>query len=93
MKNVLILSFAILLGTSLKAQSTEKGTLITGLSSKLSFPGADIASLSFGTTNFYSNDPDFVEGDPATSFSVNLSPRVGYFLVDNFAAGLNFSYA
>lgn len=93
MKTILILSFATLFGTTLKSQTTEKGTLFTGLSSQLSFPGANLASLSYGTTKFYSNDPTFIESDPATSFSTNLAPRLGYFLIDNFATGLNFSYA
>lgn len=60
---------------------TNQGKFLLGLSS-------DIFNLGYTTTKFKS-DPGGSE-DAAKLFTVNLSPKVSYFVIDNLAIGLDF---
>jgi len=93
MKRTLILScLGILLSLGLNAQ-TEKGRLITGLSSNLNLSSSSLMGISFASSKYHSDDPNFEEAAADQVFAINLSPRVGYFLMDNFAIGLDLNYA
>ncbi|QNR23110.1 outer membrane beta-barrel protein [Croceimicrobium hydrocarbonivorans] len=91
MKKTLILSFCFLCAIGLKAQ-IEKGNFLTGIGSQIVSGGAQTNSISFTTyTVRYSNpDQDLSDQDKLSSF--HISPRIGYFIFDHFATGINFSY-
>lgn len=74
---------------SLNAQ-TEKGNFILGLSSN--FGGSELGGISFGRNNFQSNNPNYVKSDDNEDFAFNLKPKLGYFIADHFAVGLDLLY-
>lgn len=50
-------------------------------------------SIGFISAKEKSDADGFDEGDPSKSTSFNFIPRIGYFEADNFAVGLDVSYA
>jgi hypothetical protein len=74
---------------------TEKGKTLLGVSSSLNFgsTGSNLMSLGFSTTKSKSNASGYQAPDPEKSTSFNLIPRVGYFFIQNFVAGLDVSIA
>tara|TARA_Y100001934_G_C12263047_1_gene731004 strand:+ start:352 stop:996 length:645 start_codon:yes stop_codon:yes gene_type:complete len=91
MKKSLILSFCFLCAIGLKAQ-IEKGNFLTGIGSQIGIRGANNNRISFKsyTVHYSNSDPDFSYPDKISS--LQLSPRIGYFVFDHFATGINFSY-
>ena len=87
--------FAISLGL-LNAQTT-KGSILLGASSTLNLANGetdtDIMGIGFSTVKYKSDAQGYNEPDPDKINSFNLSPKVGYFIIDNLALGLDFSYA
>ncbi len=83
MKKIVVTVVAVLLTVTAFAQFTTQGTLLLGGSSNL--------GLSFLSEKFKLSGGDFQDGDKITSF--NISPQVGYFVIDNLAvgAGLDFN--
>ncbi|MFO7613287.1 MAG: outer membrane beta-barrel protein [Bacteroidales bacterium] len=78
---------------------TEKGKLLVGVSSRTSFGiynftpcTPDLMSVGFSTVK-YKDDNGTDEGKDKFT-SLNISPRIGYFVVNNLALGLdlNLSY-
>ncbi len=63
---------------------TNQGKLLVGISS-----GSDIFDIGY-TTSKQKSDSNGSE-DPSKSFSTNLHPNMGYFIVDNLAIGLDLS--
>ncbi|WP_421752393.1 outer membrane beta-barrel protein [Croceimicrobium sp.] len=94
MKKTIILSLCLLCSIGLQAQ-IEKGSFITGLGSQIGLLGAGNNSLGFGTwtINYKSDHPDFDEPDPNKLLSIYLSPRLGYFIINNLAVGANVNYS
>ena len=96
MKKLFIVLVAICLASasSLQAQ-TEKGRTLLGVSSRFSFfyldKGPDIMSFSFSSQKYKSDSYD--DDDPDKMTCINVSPQFGYFIVDNFALGIDFSLA
>ncbi len=72
---------------SLSAQ-TEKGKKLVAISSALGI-GGSTNGFAFSSTKSKS---DSFESDPIKSSSFNLSPRVGFFVVDNFVIGAEVFY-
>ena len=97
-KTFLLIIFAGLLYTPDIHAQFSKGKVLLGLSTRMglydmaSSTSTDIFSLGF-TSIKHKSDADGYEEPEADKFtSFNLMPRVGFFLVDNFALGLDFSY-
>ena len=69
---------------------TNQGKFIVGVSSTNSFlsSGPDILKLGYTTTKSKSDADGFEESEPDKSFSINFLPKVGYFVIDNLAIGL-----
>src|SRR5690606_23548425 len=78
----------------LKAQ-TDQRKIMVGLSSTLSLAGtgSDLINIGFSSVKYKSDADGFEEADPDKTISVNFSPKVGYFVVDNFAVGLDLNLA
>jgi hypothetical protein len=60
---------------------TNQGKFLLGLSSDI---------LNFGYTTYKTKSDAYESGEVSKSFNVNLSPKIGYFLIDNLAIGLDF---
>jgi hypothetical protein len=89
-KSITLSCFVLILSLGLNAQ-TEKGHIITGLSSNFSLLTPSANGLTIGSSKFHSNHPNFVESEADKAFYIQLTPRLGYFVWDNFAAGLDLS--
>ena len=81
-----------------KAQMNQ-GKVLIGLSSRMgvysliSSTSTDIFSLGFSSIKSKSDAADFEE-DPADKMSsINFQPKIGIFVIDNLALGLDFSLA
>lgn len=79
-----VLVFA--LSFSLLQAQTNQGNFMIGAES-------DLLGLNFSTLKFKSDRSGFEEADADKVMSFNLSPKIGYFVVDNIAVGLDFTLA
>ena len=85
---LLITVFCFIAFQVINAQ-TDKGRMLNGISStvNLSGWGSDHLGLGFSSTKYVSSSG---ATSPATKTSfLNLIPKVGYFVIDNLAAGLD----
>lgn len=94
MKKVILCIVAIcFIFPSLTNAQTEKGKMLVGVSSRIGLglnvvgTGPDFMSFGFANIKYKSDNNEDPESDKITAF--NLSPRYGYFLVNNFVAGLD----
>lgn len=94
---VLNIAFALVLGSGgiLSAQ-TEKGAILIGEFTNISLTGEGTPmnmNLGWSTHKVKSDSGDDDNSDPDKEFSINLIPRVGYFVINNLAVGLDFTLA
>jgi len=84
----LIVLVCLLSIQSLDAQF-EKGKVLVGVTSTLGLGdfGTDLMSMGFTREKYKDEDGDIDKSD--RSFSFNLLPRAGYFVMDNLAVGLD----
>jgi len=81
MKKIVNLSILLLLlSVNLSAQ-TEKGTLVIGSQFQIFSGKEDETRDGIDSFNYYKNN------------SFNISPQIGYFILTNFEAGLNYEYS
>lgn len=87
----LFLSLFFVINFTLLNAQTEQGKILVGVSSTLSLAGtgSDIMTLGYSNTKYKSDADGFEESDPDKTVSINLLPKVGYFVVDNLAFGLD----
>jgi outer membrane protein len=94
-----ITTAALLLPFMTQAQM-QKGNGILGLSTRIGLSGitsdasvstTDLFSLGFSTIKTKSDADGFEEPDPDKLTTLTLQPKIGYFLVDNLAVGVDFS--
>jgi len=77
----------------------KKGGIFMGVSSSFNIVGSmmgqssDLFSLGFSSVKYKSDAPGFVESDPEKMTGLNAMPKIGYFIGNNFAAGLDLSIA
>lgn len=85
---MLVTVFCFLAFPVLNAQ-TNKGRILVGISSSVDLNnwGSDLLGLGFSSTKYVSTT-GIVSEAYKTSF-LNLIPKVGYFVIDNLAAGLD----
>lgn len=79
------------LNFSMVKSQTNQGKILLGVSSFMSFTGNGSNLMSFGFTSSKtkSDQVGFIESDPDKTFSFNLSPKIGYFITNNLAFGLD----
>jgi len=92
-----IAAISFIYSANLKAQP-DQGKWLLGMSSRVSLFGwygsgaaTDFMSINFSTSKDKSDSGD--DGDKTHIKGVNLSPRAGYFIVDNLVAGLDLNMA
>ena len=96
MKKITVIA-AILMTTSfglVKAQ-TNQGRVLVGVSSTLSTlgTGPNVMSLGLSSTKYKSDADGYEEPEADKTISVNLSPKIGFFVANNFALGLDINVA
>jgi hypothetical protein len=92
---ILTLSIIFVGRICLSAQ-TDKGTFLLGEFTNISLTGDGTPlsmNLGWSTHKVKSDSGDEDNSNPDKEFSVNLVPRVGYFVIDNLAVGLDFTLA
>ncbi len=79
---------------TLEAQ-TEQGNVMVGSSSTFNMIGAgnDFVGIGFSSVKYKSDADGFEEPDPEKSTTFNLSPKVGYFVTNDIAVGLDINMA
>lgn len=95
MKRIALLMIALgVLNLSKTEAQTQQGKIMVGVSSGLSLVGTGSSLMSFGfNTNKHTvsyNGYSSTTTEKSTSF--NLFPKVGYFVIDNLAVGVDFTY-
>ena len=92
MKKTTIIMIALFAFNSLliKAQ-TNKGKVLIGASSNIGLAGSgsDLMSIGFSSVKEKNDVNGVIDSETQRSTNINLIPKVGYFLADNFAVGLD----
>jgi hypothetical protein len=101
MKKVIFCFVAVcFLFPSIISAQTEKGKVLLGVSSRMGIgligtygmgTGSDLMSFNFSSSKGKSDSGDDSESDKITG--INLSPRGGYFFLNNFVAGIDLNLA
>jgi hypothetical protein len=94
-KVILLLTMLCIVNLTFLNAQTTKGKFLFGVSSALSLAGTGSNMMSFGfsSTEDKSDASGFTEDKPDKTVSINFLPKVGYFIVNNLAIGLDISYA
>jgi long-subunit fatty acid transport protein len=92
MKNLLLFICFMLFNLSLLSAQANQGNILIGIASKHGITGAgsDFASLGFHTMKYKSNSTYSGQNESSTRLTtINIQPRVGYFVTNNFVLGLD----
>lgn len=98
-KFIRLFVLALILSPAMTIAQTEQGKIMVGLSSRLGIPYytetmmSDIFTVGFVTIKSKSDADDFDEPEPDHITSINMLPRVGFFVIDGLAVGLDISLA
>ena len=100
MKKILAVFVVCTLNYSISMGQPTKGQVLLGVSSNFSIPGigSEITSsgsnlMTIGHTTLKSKSDSYDDSDPSKITSLNLLPKVGYFVIDNLAIGLDINLA
>jgi len=96
MKKLTLLSIiTIVINLGLVKAQTNQGRILIGASSAVSLTGmpSGLGGISYSSIQQKSDKEGFQEPDTETWLSFNLMPKVGYFIIDNLVAGLDFNFA
>jgi len=87
----LLIVFFIGFGAESVFSQINQGTKFVGLSSTLSLLGGDnnLMSLNLSSSTIKSDAEGFQEPPSDVSLNLNIAPKAGFFLVDNFLVGLD----
>lgn len=88
---ILVLSFIIIVNGSLSAQ-TGKGTILIGEFTNINLTGEGTPlnmNLGWSTFKQKSDSGDEDNSNSDKQFAISLTPRMGYFIINNFAVGLD----
>lgn len=90
--SIALLSVIVVTRTSAQ---TSQGRMLVGASSALSLlgTGSELMTIGYTTTKYKSDANGYEEPEADKTISFNLLPRVGYFVADNFAIGLDLNMA
>lgn len=96
MKNISLLIIVLLIvSAGIVHAQTNKGNTIVGISTTLNLVSnsSELMNLGFSTVKYKSDADGYQEPDADKMTNINFMPKIGYFLVDNFAVGVDFSLA
>jgi len=94
-KVILIIASLCLCNIFLLNAQINSGKVLMGVSSTLNLTGTsvDLMSLGYSSIKYKSDAAGFEESDPVKMTSLNFSPRVGFFVANNLALGLDINIA
>ena len=98
-KFIELLTLALFLLPAFNYAQTEQGKIMVGLSTRIGVPFytetmmSDVFSMGFTTIKTKSDADNFEEPEPDKITSINMLPRVGVFVIDGLAVGLDLSLA
>ena len=75
--------FVLLFATSMSAQVLDKGNFLIGTTAGFSTAKSNVT---------YSTNSGEAEGDGPAALQFNIAPKIGYFIIDNFALGIGLDY-
>lgn len=93
-KALIIICTLVQLNFGLLSAQTTKGNVLLGGSTIIDhtwFRTNTSMNLAWTIVKTKSDSGDEDNSDPDKVFSINLTPRIGYFIFDNFASGLDFT--
>lgn len=94
---IFTIAFAlILVSNGILSAQTGKGSFLIGEFTNISLTGEGTPmnmNLGWSTHKVKSDSGDDDNSDPVKEFSLNLTPRAGYFVINNLAVGLDFTLA
>lgn len=92
-KCICFAAFMITIG--LLSAQTNKGRILIGASSAFNVigDGGETIGLGYSSIKEKSDADGFEEQDPDKRLSVNLSPKIGYFIMNNLALGVDLNAA
>lgn len=100
MKNLTLLLIVCLAGATFLDAQTNKGKFLLGVSSRtriglfdLNNSAPDVMSLGYSTFTSKSDASGYDEPESDKLISLNFLPKVGYFVIDNLAIGLDINLA
>jgi hypothetical protein len=87
--------FLLAISSGLLKAQTNQGKMLLGVSSTISLAGtgSDLMSLGYSSVKYKSDADGFDESDPVKMTNINLLPKLGYFVIDNLALGLDLNIA
>jgi len=96
MKRIKILTISLItINIGLLKAQTNQGRVLLGVSSELSIAGTgtNLLNIGYSSINYKSDADGFEESDPDKTTGINFLPKVGYFVADNLAVGLDLNVA
>ncbi len=71
-----------------------QGKILLGASSELGAPlrGSDFINFGYSSSRDKGDEPGFAETLPSKVMTISILPKVGYFVADNLALGLDLNY-
>lgn len=90
-KTTLIICILLCVSFSMLQSQTTKGKYLVGISSGFDLSGKSLGlgSITFTSTTNTSGTIPINELTPLGSTSINFQPKMGYFVIDNLAVGLD----
>jgi opacity protein-like surface antigen len=90
-KTFFLIMTLCLFALSVTEAQVNKGRVLLGVSTSFSYVnyGSDLMSLGFTTIKQKSNSSEITESDPEKVTTFNFLPKIGYFVTNNFAIGLD----
>ena len=94
MKNLFFIIGFLFIPISASYSQPNQGNFLIGLSSATGFgSSSDFTQLGFSSIKSTNTNPNFVDHNPDKIINLNLSPKVGYFIINHLVLGLNVNYS
>ncbi len=93
MKKILVLTVLCACSFTFSKAQTGKGRVFMGVSSTYGLVGTGSDLMTLGFSSAKSKSDSYEDDDPTKTTSFNLVPKVGYFVIDNLAVGLDVNIA
>ena len=94
MKKLTVVMIAILtVGLGKTVAQTEQGNVLLGLSTNFSSVGSnsEFMNTSISSISYKSDADGYAEPEPDKTTSINMTPKIGFLIAENFAAGIDLS--
>ena len=92
-KAIMLITVLCFLALQVSQAQISKNRSLLGVSTSFSYVnfGSELVSLGFSSVKYKGNSADYVDQDVTRVTTINIQPKFGYFITNNFALGLDFS--